>query len=685
MKTFKNYLALFAALLQVAPLQALAIPETDRAIVERGRNILVNSGAESGKSSVTASGGTFTIGTTSANTFEGKAYFTWDSSSASQTLTFAPQSINGLAGSNGEATCFIQVPSGTATHTMGIWDGTNLTNTKTISNPSGSTIYIPTTINFIFGSSGSAGIRFTSVNANEPSINIDKCYLGPSTNIQQVAQAKLLGGVVVTGCAANWQTGSTIGTSYTDFTAASGCTYTTFGEGLAPATNIPAVKFASIPAGNLLIQFDGRYESNNGGYSYQYQFYDGTNASRETSHVNGFGASDPAGSATSMNHSISYTTDQSNITLRLRVKSASAGGPNDAKVYNSTLQPAVFKVFWFPGSQSQVVTTLQQRAPTVQKFTSGSGTYTTPAGVTFIKVRMVGGGGGGGGGASTLAGTTAGGTGGNTTFGSSLLTANGGVGGGANSVGGAGGSASIAAPAIGTALQGGAGQGGTDGTSTHATGGAGAASPFGGNGGSTANAAGIAAIANSGSGGGAGGANSGSTQAGGAGGGAGGYVDAIISTPSTTYSYAVGAAGTAGSAGTAGYAGAAGGSGYIEVTEYYSQSAPIFIGSVTSGTSGAERIERFRVDSSCTSTPCTISSQSGSWLTSITRTATGKYTLNYPSTTWSAAPTCTFSFGTTVQSRLGGVPSTSSTLLETYNSSFTATDTEIYGICIGPK
>lgn len=36
-------------------------------------------------------------------------------------------------------------------------------------------------------------------------------------------------------------------------------------------------------------------------------------------------------------------------------------------------------------------------APTVQKFTSGSGTYTTPAGVKYIRVRLVGGAGGPGG------------------------------------------------------------------------------------------------------------------------------------------------------------------------------------------------------------------------------------------------------------------------------------------------
>ena len=60
--------------------------------------------------------------------------------------------------------------------------------------------------------------------------------------------------------------------------------------------------------------------------------------------------------------------------------------------------------------------------PTITTYTSGSGTYTVPAGVKWIWVRMVGGGQGGGGSDSG-----SGNAGGNTTFGS--LTAGGGTGG----------------------------------------------------------------------------------------------------------------------------------------------------------------------------------------------------------------------------------------------------------------
>lgn len=212
------------------------------------------------------------------------------------------------------------------------------------------------------------------------------------------------------------------------------------------------------------------------------------------------------------------------------------------------------------------------QGPTVQKFTSGSGTYTTAAGVLWIRVTMVGGGAGGAG--SGSADGTAATNGGNTTFGSSLLVANGGVKGTRGNDGGAGGSASLGSGPIGTALSGGyGGAAAANGTSptTQISGGHGGVSPLGGAGagGSSAGASsGLAAITNSGSGGG-GGVGVGTNTQSGSGGGPGGYVNAIITAPAASYSYAVGAAGSGGGAGTSGFAGGNGGSGYIIVEERY--------------------------------------------------------------------------------------------------------------------
>ena len=214
--------------------------------------------------------------------------------------------------------------------------------------------------------------------------------------------------------------------------------------------------------------------------------------------------------------------------------------------------------------------------PTIQTYTSGTGTYTTPAGVVYLRVRMVGGGGGGSGSLTSAGSTgTAPTAGGNTTFGTSLLTSNGGAlaGRGSQALGGAGGTATISSPAYGTALAG--SQGGSSGESNVASvnfGGVGngGGTMFGGGGpGGPSAAPGVAPVANTGAGG--GGAGAPATGISGAGGGGGGYVDAIVpvTAPGQTFSYAVGASGNAGGAGTSGFAGAAGAAGYIEVTEYY--------------------------------------------------------------------------------------------------------------------
>lgn len=211
--------------------------------------------------------------------------------------------------------------------------------------------------------------------------------------------------------------------------------------------------------------------------------------------------------------------------------------------------------------------------PTTQTFLSGSGTYTRPAGVKYIRVKMVGGGGAGGTGNSTSAAAGKGGDGGNSVFGP--FTAGGGIGGqGATT-------ASIGTPGSGGVLAGSPGGLSTVGTQ----GGLGAAvdaassksdtpGGFGGNsrlggagGGSYYGAAGYAAKPNSGSGGGGGSGISGGGQYPSPGGGSGAFVDTIISSPAATYSYAVGAGGTV-TAGS-GYVGGAGGSGMILIEEYY--------------------------------------------------------------------------------------------------------------------
>ena len=198
-------------------------------------------------------------------------------------------------------------------------------------------------------------------------------------------------------------------------------------------------------------------------------------------------------------------------------------------------------------------------APTQQIFTSGSGTYTTPAGVLFITVEMVGAGGGGGGGGT---GGGVGGAGGSTTFGTALLQIIGGSAGAgsSNSTSSAGG-----VPTGGDInIIGGSGGGGAAGAT--AIGGLGGSSPIGG---LSINSFNATPPPQSFSGGGGNGGAANGAGTGGTGGGGGGYLRKQINSPAASYSYAVGAAGTLGTAGTSGVAGAAGAAGIIIVTEYY--------------------------------------------------------------------------------------------------------------------
>lgn len=222
-----------------------------------------------------------------------------------------------------------------------------------------------------------------------------------------------------------------------------------------------------------------------------------------------------------------------------------------------------------PTMQTVAGNTAILKAPTVQRFTSGSGTYTTPTspGPLYLKVTMCAGGAGGSGSGVTPG---AGASGGNTTFGSSLLTATGGTAPGSETGPGQGGGTTVNSPAIAVvSLTGGDGSGAigvTAGVAPNAPGGG--SNPFGGAGGGVqASTAGASAKNNTGGGGGGSTGSSGISASGS--GGAGGYIVAIITAPSATYAYAVGAGGAGGTLGTGGTAGGSGGSGVVIVEEYY--------------------------------------------------------------------------------------------------------------------
>jgi hypothetical protein len=316
-----------------------------KSLIETGNsNILPDPGFESITSGWTSSGGaTATANSTAKGT--GSLGYDWDSNGAGQTLTSSAVTIPaGLQGKNGMISCNIKTVSGTATHTIGLWDGTNLSSTQTIT--SSTTSFADTKVNLIFPSSGTAAIRLTSVNANEPEVYIDDCKISLADNIGSVSQAILIGQVTFSGCAAAWNTTST---TFADFAAQTGCTYTAYGSASAPATNIPAIKFSSLPAGVYSLEYEGTLGNTVNGITSGFQFWDGTNTAREQSAVsvqasNGF--------YNGVKQTIEYTTPQSNITISLRGKTDPTG---TTRVYGSGTEKRTIRVYYFPSSSQQVL------------------------------------------------------------------------------------------------------------------------------------------------------------------------------------------------------------------------------------------------------------------------------------------------------------------------------------------
>jgi hypothetical protein len=201
---------------------------------------------------------------------------------------------------------------------------------------------------------------------------------------------------------------------------------------------------------------------------------------------------------------------------------------------------------------------------TVTKLTSGTSTYTPPAGCLKVRVRMCG---SGAGGSSTNA-VNVGGAGNQSSYGA--WTA---LGGGAPSgnVGGVGGTGGVNGTGVLVdRIQGGDGATGPGlGTATvniNAPGGRGGTNPFGGAGSNNYGGAGGVGKPNTGAGG-SGGGMAGNNSNAGAGGGAGEYVEFWVINP-VAVTYVVGAAGTGGSG--SGNAGGNGAAGVIVIEEFYS-------------------------------------------------------------------------------------------------------------------
>lgn len=191
-------------------------------------------------------------------------------------------------------------------------------------------------------------LRVTSLAAGTIEANL--AYLGSNQNIVNIAQPKLIGTISISGCSTAWISTST---SLTDFPSVSGCTYSTTGQALAPTTNIPAIRFSSLQAGDYVLEYDGQLYSAVANRNAYYQFGDGTNLAREN--VAHYGGTSTV-AVPEISQSISYATSQVNVTLAIKTKIDSGGS---SYLYGTNGNPGVIKVWHFPSTQEQAVNTDQ--------------------------------------------------------------------------------------------------------------------------------------------------------------------------------------------------------------------------------------------------------------------------------------------------------------------------------------
>lgn len=248
-------------------------------LLETGNdNLVADPGFEASATTLwAASGGTYTKTSTAANVGDGLKALSWDSNSASQTLSSTASAIPPyLYGQNGFARMALKCASGTCTHKLQVYDGTTVIGETVISS---SASFVYSNVNFIYPSSGNIILRLISVASDEPLIYGDKAFVGPALNVQQISQAQYLGKITyafATSCI--WSV--TPGTTFTSYSADTDCsTPSVTGQVTAPATKIPGIVLANYTPGYYLMIAKGTFEHGGTSASIGWRFTDGTNNS----------------------------------------------------------------------------------------------------------------------------------------------------------------------------------------------------------------------------------------------------------------------------------------------------------------------------------------------------------------------------------------------------------------------
>lgn len=316
------------------------------------KNIVKNAGAEQGKSGMTASGGTFTITTTAANVASGGAAFSWDASGA-QTLRSTTFTIpSGLYSNN----CLLKIKykGGDTNLTLQALDGSNVVlGSQALAVQSA---WKTETVSFVCPSSGTLKWGL-SAGANAAVVYVDDVYIGENYMVGMASQAIAYGGATWVGVSScSWQTTSG---SFGNYSADSDCTTPSGGNlkgnAIAPATKVPGVRFSSLPPGRYFVTATGTFLKGGVSADCYWRFHDGTT-----------GAQSQATSTNTTNTLLTsqvfgwfdYSTTQSNVTIQIQAHGDGVVGC-DVNASVSGDRELDIQVYRFPTSQDQVLRTDQ--------------------------------------------------------------------------------------------------------------------------------------------------------------------------------------------------------------------------------------------------------------------------------------------------------------------------------------
>ena len=595
----RNNLKSFIVGFLIIPALALAGNSTDRKkqiAFNPGqffqRNFVLNPDAELNTSNVTVSGATVTRNTTTP--IEGKADFSVSlGNNATDTVTWTLGTLDStLNGGNCELRLNYTASSIGSNVKFGVYQGSNLVastlalSTQSVPNPTLS-LNVPcgdlssaTTIK-LYNDTGNSGTS---------ALKIDHVYYGAATNIGSVAQASMYGSVVMSGC-----TGGSLSTTSSSFAdlASSGCSYSAELNASSPSGNVLGATFTNLPPGQYEIEAEGSF-FNTGSEACSFRFYDGTNGTTEgrIQQNNGGTTYTPK-----LSGKLSYTAAQGSITIRVQAKSQTGASTCGIGTTSSGF-PATIRIKRFPTS-SEIAYRPELQALSWSGYhgsisggcASTSATFADPTACTGITLNQLT----------------------NRNFGT-VTTASGSLPG-------------ITFTPVKTGM--------VYVCATPYQSGSGAAQNW-----ASRLVDGSGTIINPGVGGSinlAAGKNFSLPVCG---------IYNVTDLTSKTIKLQMAISG--GSSTNYSASPQDGGANITWSIFALDQNipAPVLVGSVTSGSTGAERIERVRFGgaserSNCTSSPCTIYSQSGSWVSSVTRNSTGNYTVNIASGVFTSEPTCT--------------------------------------------